>query len=42
MDKCPHCGGKADDCSEILIEEVKDTTILLVCHNCELLWGRYT
>ncbi len=41
-ERCPNCNEPADECKEILIDEVKDTTYIFSCGNCEILWGGYT
>lgn len=40
-DICPFCKKKGTECTEVIIKEARDATVLLSCEN-EHLWGRYT
>ena len=39
---CPFCGKLMEDCSDVLIKEVKGSTILLRCNYCGIILGSYT
>jgi hypothetical protein len=43
VETCPICDSEnVHDATDVIIEEARDATVLMLCEDCQFMWGRFT